>query len=338
MSATPRVLVIPDGLAERPSGNDDPPTTLDVIRPLALDALARRGAVRRVAVTPDGLHAGSETGLPVLFGWTPTATVSRGRIEAAAHGIDIEHDDGTGDAVHRVDVRHADGRPWPELAAAAFDRLTAANPAHAVHRLAGHRLLAIGAREPTLPLLDGLEGADDPGDPPCLKLWADGEVPPPLLDDRTVVVCAPRSTAAGIARLMGAETVHPTGATGRPGTDVAAKARAAVALMRDGTPTVVVHVGSPDEAAHDHDPQAKQLEAQRIDRDLLAPLAGVAMDLGSLLAVCPDHGTDPRTGRHVADPVPAVLWGPGVPRRGPDSLRERLVAREPVVATPWTIA
>jgi 2,3-bisphosphoglycerate-independent phosphoglycerate mutase len=334
VSPTPRVLVIPDGLAERPGDED---TTLDAIQPLALDALARRGAVRRVAVTPDGLHAGSETGLPVLFGWTPSGAVSRGRIEAAAHGIDV----GARDAVHRVDIRRADGRPWPELAAFACDRLTAANPDHAVHRLAGHRLLAVGDGAPTLPADDALDpdaAADDPGDRPRFKLWADGEIPPPLLDDDTVVVCAPRSTAAGIARLMGAATVHPSGATGRPGTDVAAKARAAVSLMRDGMPTVIVHVGSPDEAAHDHDPQAKRLEAQRIDRDLLAPLAGVAMDLGSLLAVCPDHGTDPRTGRHIADPVPAVLWGPGVPRRGPDALRERRVAGEPVVGSPWTVA
>lgn len=333
VSATPRVLVIPDGLAERWAGPDAPPTTLDAIRPLALDALARRGAVRRVAVTPDGLHAGSETGLTVLFGWTPTGAVSRGRIDAASHGIEVEDDA----AVHRVDVRHADGRPWPALAAAAAALLAAANPDHAVHRLSAHRLLAVGADAPRLPAVDDLEGADDPDDPPYLKLWDDGEVPPPLLDDDTVVVCAPRSTAAGIARLMGAPTVHPSGATGRPGTDVAAKARAAAALMRDGTPTVIVHVGSPDEAAHDHDPQAKQLEAQRIDRDLLAPLAGVAMDLGSLLAVCPDHGTDPRTGRHTADPVPAVLWGPGVLPSGPATCRERLVAEEPIVGSPWAL-
>ncbi len=337
LSATPRVLVIPDGLAERWSGPGDPPTTLDAIRPLALDALARRGAVRRVAVTPEGLHAGSETGLAVLFGWTPTAPVSRGRIDAASHGIDTG-EDRDAVAVHRIDVRHADGRPWPALAAAAHDALAAANPDHAVHRLSAHRLLAVGDDAPRLPTVDGLDHDGDPGDRPYLKRWDDGAVPPPLLDDDTVVVCAPRSTAAGIARLMGARTVHPSGATGRPGTDVAAKARAAISLMRDGAPTVIVHVGSPDEAAHDHDPQAKQLEAQRIDRDLLAPLAGVAMDLGSLLAVCPDHGTDPRSGRHVADPVPAVLWGPGILPSGPATCRERLVVDEPVVGSPWTVA
>lgn len=333
VTVPPRVLVIPDGLAERPAGPGEPPTTLDAIQPLALDALARRGAVRRVAVTPDGLHPGSETGLPLLFGWPPSGAVSRGRIEAAAHGIAVDD----GDAVHRVDVRHADGRPWPELAPAACAAVAAANPRLTVHRLSGHRLVAIGPAAPELPDASRLDPAGDPDDVPYLKRWPDGEVPPPLLDDDTVVVCAPRSTAAGIARLMGARTLHPTGATGRPGTDVAAKARAAVALLRDGTPTVIVHVGSPDEAAHDHDPRAKQLEAQRIDRDLLAPLAGVAIDLGARLAVCPDHGTDPRSGRHVADPVPAVLWGPGVPASGPSACRERLVADAPVVASPWDV-
>ncbi len=337
MMVPSRVLVIPDGLAERVAGGaeDLPPTTLDTIRPLALDALARRAAVGRVAVTPPGLHAGSETGISVLLGWVPEGPVSRGRIDAAAHGLDVAPDA----AVHRVDVRHADGRPWPEPAEEAARRLTAANPGHAIHRMSAHRLLAVGPGAPALPAIDDLAdaGSGDAG-PPNLKGWPDGATPPPLLDEDTVVVCAPRSTAAAIARLMGAATVHPSGATGRPGTDVAAKARAALALLRDGVATVIVHVGSPDEAAHDHDPRAKQWEAQRIDRDLVAPLAGAAMDAGARLAVCPDHGTDPRTGRHVADPVPGLLWGPGVPAAGPDAFRERLVVGSPVVPSPWSLA
>lgn len=338
-----RVLVIPDGAAEAP-GNI--PTTLESVRPLGINALARRGAVGRVAVTPEGLHAGSETGLPLLLGWTPTGPVSRGRIDAAAYGVPAPDDA----IVHRVDLRHADGRPWPELAEAAHTLLVAASRRVAddtmVHALAGHRLLTVGSREPQLPADDelaaagaarGVVGADDPDDRPYFKLWPDGATPPPILDDQTVVVCAARSTMAGVARLMGAETVHPSGATGRPETDVAAKARAATALLRDGVATVVVHVGSPDEAGHDHDPQAKRLEIQRIDRDLVAPLAALILDLGATIAVCPDHGTDPRTGRHTAGPVPGVLWGPGVPRSGPEQLTETAVAGEPAVASPWLL-
>jgi len=332
-----RILVIPDGLAETPGAAG---TTLSSFNPMALNAIARRGAVRRVATTPPGLQPGSETGLPLLLGWTPTGPVSRGRVDGAAHGLT----EPARAVVHRVDVRHDDGRPWPELAETGLSLLHGLDEALHVQHLAAHRLLIWGHRDPTLPrrldlddlgAANGVEGTHDPDDLPRFQLWPDGETPPPILDSDTVVVCAPRSTMAGVARLMGAEVVHPSGATGRPGTDVAAKARAATSLLRDGIHTVVVHVGSPDEAAHARDPQAKRLEAQKIDRDLFAPLAALVLDLGATLAVCPDHGTDPRTGTHLGDPVPAVVWGPGVRASGPNVMTEESVAHEPVVAGPW---
>ena len=332
-----RILVIPDGLAETPGPLG---TTLSSVTPMALNAIARRGAVRRVATTPPGLPPGSETGLPHLLGWTPSAPMSRGRIDAAAHGAT----EPAGAVVHRVDVRHDDGRPWPELAPTALTLLRGLDEALHVQHLSEHRLLLWGHRDPTLPrrldlddlgAANGVAGTHDPDDLPRFQLWPDGEVPGPILDEDTVVVCAPRSTMAGVARLMGAAVVHPRGATGRPGTDVAAKARAATSLLRDGLHTVVVHVGSPDEAAHARDPQAKRLELRKIDRDLLAPLAALVLDLGATLAVCPDHGTDPRTGTHLADPVPAVVWGPGVRASGPDVVTEASVADAPVVAGPW---
>ena len=354
-----RLLMIPDGLAEAlpVPGRTAPPTTLEATPTPALDAIARRAAVRPVAVTPEGLHPGSETGISLLLGWTPATglvagrtrrdqphgVLSRGRIDAAAHGID-EPD---GAVVHRIDVRHDDGRPWPQLApvAESLMRGSLSEEAGHVQRLSAHKLVAFAITEPILPPREdliaagraaGVEIPDD--DPPRLKLWPDGAVPPPILDDGTVVVCAPRSTAAGIARLMGAEVLHPRGATGDVGSDLAAKSRAASALLRDGTATVVVHVGGPDEAAHRHDPALKARELQRLDRDLLAPLAGVALDAGATVAICPDHGSDPRTGRHVADPVPALVWGPGVPRSGPDRMTEAAVARLPPVGDPWAVA
>ncbi|WP_320670652.1 hypothetical protein [Patulibacter defluvii] len=351
-----RVLVIPDGLAETPPGDDGAtagPTTLERTATPALDAIARRGAVRPVAVTPEGLHPGSETGIPTLLGWTPERDahgrprpLSRGRIDAAAHGL--REPDGA--VVHRVDVRHADGRPWPELGDAAATLLRGAGGEEALHvqRLSGHRIVVFAHTEPLLggPALlrdlvrvgaaAGVAGVEDPDDPPRLQLWADGALPPPLLDEReTTVVCAARSTAAGIARLLGAATVHPSGATGDAASDLPAKARAAVALLRAGTPMVVVHVGGPDEASHARDRRAKARVLQQLDRDLLAPLAGVALDLGATLAVCPDHGTDPDSGRHTAAPVPAVVWGPAIGRRGPERVTERGVAGLAAVGSPW---
>ncbi|MCK9247576.1 MAG: hypothetical protein M0P31_01150 [Solirubrobacteraceae bacterium] len=369
MSApAPRILLIPDGLADPwpPRPGDAARTTLDRTPTLALDAVARRGAVRPVRTTPDGLPPGSEVGLPSLLGGPPHGVVSRGRVDAAAHGA-LEPDLAV---VHRVDVRWPDGRAAPELAGIGLSLLRASVAEEGLHVLAlgGHRLLVMGHVDPVLPRRadlaelaiarglwnpddrpqDGPAGAEAGGgaariggvpshDGPWFQLWPDGVVPPRILDADTVVVCAKGSTMAGVATLMGARTLHPPGTTGRPGTDVAAKARAAVTLLREGASTVVVHVGSPDEAAHARDPQAKARELSRIDRDLVAPLAGIAMDLGATLAVCPDHGTDPVTGVHSATPVPGLVWRPGIAPSGPDRLTEPGVADLAPVAGPWVV-
>ena len=82
-----------------------------------------------------------------------------------------------------------------------------------------------------------------------------------------------RGAAIGIARLMGARSIVPPGATGRLGTDLAGKATAALAAIDAGAARVVVHVGAPDEAAHEHDADAKVAAIEAVDAQLLAPLA-----------------------------------------------------------------
>ncbi len=122
------------------------------------------------------------------------------------------------------------------------------------------------------------------------------------------MIAAP-GAAAGIARLLGARVVTPPGATGRPGSDLAAKAAAALAALEDGAERIVVHVGGPDEAAHELDTAAKVAAIEAADRDLIAPLAAALRTRGSgLLRVCPDHGCDPADGRHDPAPVPCVAW------------------------------
>jgi hypothetical protein len=141
-----------------------------------------------------------------------------------------------------------------------------------------------------------------------------------VLDARIVVVGA-RGAATGIGRLLGARAVVPDGATGQPDSDLAAKARAAVAAIAMGAARVVVHVGGPDEAAHARDVAAKVAVLERADRELLAPLADAVRAAGGTLRVCPDHGCDPTTGAHDDAPVPCLDWPARAPVFGtqPDS-------------------
>jgi 2,3-bisphosphoglycerate-independent phosphoglycerate mutase len=159
-----------------------------------------------------------------------------------------------------------------------------------------HRLLAIANDGP--PRIE----SDVP-----VRVWPRGALPPRILDSSTVVIGA-AGAATGLARLMGATVVIPPGATGRPGSKLTAKRDAALGAVADGARRVVVHVGAPDEAAHDRDRAAKIAAIEDADRDLIAPLAEVVRARGGSIRVCPDHGCDPDTGEHVPGPVPSVSW------------------------------
>ena len=291
------VLVILDGASE-PLGAA--PTSLERAHTPVLDRLAAEGAVMPLRTVPAGLPAGSESAIPGLLGWMPGGPVDRGAVEAAAYEIAIADDE----RAWRVDRRDR-----ADAADTALE-LTSRLPLHRVHHLAGHRMLVVGA-DP-LPAL----GAD-------LYHWPAGLVPPRVLGPDTVVIGA-RGAAIGIARLMGARTVVPRGATGRPGSDLAAKAEAALAAIRAGARRVVVHVGAPDEAAHEHDPAAKVAAIEAADVLVVAPLADAVRAVGGTLCVCPDHGCDPASGKHDAAPVPCLTWPD--PRTAGERLTERAVA------------
>ncbi len=89
----------------------------------------------------------------------------------------------------------------------------------------------------------------------------------------------------------------------------------------------MVHVGAPDEAAHARDPAAKVAALERIDAELVGPLADAVAAAGGRLRICPDHGCDPASGEHDGAPVPVLDW-PGDGPRG--RLTERAAATLPV--------
>src|SRR4051794_12610818 len=313
-----RVLVILDGAAE-------PvwpwPSTLEEAQMPALDAVCAQGAVARIATTPPALTPGSEVGIPTLLGAPPAGPVGRGPVEAAAAGIAVA--DGAG--AWRIDLHHADGRRAVTAEALLLrPDLVAALPDHAVTHLKGHRFLAVGTARPRLRRAGGL----------AVHVWDDGEALPRRLDERTVVIAAP-GAAAGCGRLLGARVVTPAGASGDVGSDLTAKARAAVLALPEAD-TVVVHVGGADEAAHHRDRVGKRAMLEAADADVIAPLARATRAIGGVLAVTSDHATCVETGRHHADPVPLVVAGPGGAASGAVRPHERPVigARIPDRALP----
>jgi len=306
------VLVIPDGAAQ--PLRRGAPTALQAARTPVLDALAATGEVARVAVTPPGVPAGSEAGVPALLGHAPARALGRGWIDAAGYGVPVPK----GMVPWRADVLRDDG----SRASAGMARMIAAALGGAWTH--GHRLVLFAP--------EGSAPAGGAG----VRIWADGARLPRALDDTTVMVAA-RGAAAGCARLLGATLVVAPGATGDVDTDLHAKAKAAVDAIERGARRVVVHVGAPDEAAHRRDAGAKVAALEALDAALLAPLSDAIAHARGTLAVCPDHGTDPLDGTHDAGAVPALRWGRGVAPAGPDRMTEAYSAGAAMRPAAWPL-
>jgi 2,3-bisphosphoglycerate-independent phosphoglycerate mutase len=322
------VLVIPDGAAQPLRAGVA--TALGAARTPVLDGLAATGTVARVAVTPSGVPAGSEAGVPALLGHAPARALGRGWIDAAGYGVPVAK----GMVPWRADVLREDGA----RASAGMARMIAAALGGAWTH--GHRLVLF-APEGTAPAGGASIGASHRASTAAsggtgVRVWPDGARLPRALDDTTVVVAA-RGAAAGCARLLGAALVVPPGATGDVDTDLHAKARAAVDAVERGARRVVVHVGAPDEAAHRRDPGAKAQALEALDAAILAPLSDAVARVGGTLAVCPDHGTDPLDGTHDAGAVPALRWGRGIAPAGPDRMTEAHSAGAPVRPATWPL-
>jgi 2,3-bisphosphoglycerate-independent phosphoglycerate mutase len=256
--------------------------------------------VTDVLVILDGASEGPDLSPSSLeLAYTPAldrlgADGERGWLTPLAPGVPV----GSETAIVSLLGWRPDG-PVDRAAVEAAARGLSPGPGERVWRIdlrGGHRLLLIGP--PPLPAIEAPGG---------YKVWPDGAVPPRILDQTTVVIGA-AGAATGLGRLMGARVVVPAGATGRPGSNLAAKRDAALAAIKDGADHVVVHIGGPDEASHARDRDAKIAAIEQADRDVIGPLAKAVELVGGELRVCPDHGCDPRTGSHVGGPVPVVCW------------------------------
>ncbi|MGC8668985.1 MAG: cofactor-independent phosphoglycerate mutase [Chthonomonadales bacterium] len=100
------VLIVPDGMADDPLPELDGATPLQAAGTPNMDALARKGVVGSVLVTPPDLYPGSDVANMALLGYDPRTYYSgRGPIEAAAMGIPLD----TRDAAFRCSLVATDG-------------------------------------------------------------------------------------------------------------------------------------------------------------------------------------------------------------------------------------
>jgi 2,3-bisphosphoglycerate-independent phosphoglycerate mutase len=125
----------------------------------------------------------------------------------------------------------------------------------------------------------------------------------------SAALTSPVDLLRGLARQVSIEVLHIPGVTDGPDNDYGAQMAGAIKALHDHD-LVVVHVESPDATGHDGDAEAKKSAVEAIDREMVSQVRALTEDVRVL--VMPDHPTPLALKTHVAEPVPFILWGPGL--------------------------
>ncbi len=123
----------------------------------------------------------------------------------------------------------------------------------------------------------------------------------------------------GIGVYAGLEPIHVEGATGLYDTNYEGKMQAALNALRGDADFVFLHVEASDEAGHEGDAKLKKSTIESLDHRVVAPLIKAIEEEGMdvAVAVLPDHPTPCRLRTHTSNPVPFLIWYPGIQ---PDSV------------------
>lgn len=123
----------------------------------------------------------------------------------------------------------------------------------------------------------------------------------------------------GIGRYAGLRRIAVQGATGLYDTNYENKVAAALdALKTDDF--VYLHIEASDEAGHEGNVELKRLTIENLDRRVVRPLYEALKESEEPVAIAllPDHPTPCEIRTHTAEPVPFLIWHPGIE---PDGVR-----------------
>ena len=115
----------------------------------------------------------------------------------------------------------------------------------------------------------------------------------------------------GIGTLAGLRVIDVPGATGLADTNYEGKAQAAIkALQTDDF--VYVHVEASDEAGHDGDLELKLKTIEYLDSRIVKPIYEAVKNEDVAIAVLPDHPTPVAYRTHTNEPIPFLIYAPGM--------------------------
>lgn len=123
----------------------------------------------------------------------------------------------------------------------------------------------------------------------------------------------------GIGKYAGLNRVMVEGMTGLADTNYENKAQAAIDILRKHD-FVYLHIEASDEAGHDGDLALKLKTIENLDSRIVRPIyeeVSTWKDEPVCIAILPDHPTPVELRTHVDEPVPFIIWYPGIT---PDSV------------------
>ena len=133
----------------------------------------------------------------------------------------------------------------------------------------------------------------------------------------------------GIGAYAGLRRIDVEGATGLYDTNYEGKAEAAIDALRNGADFVFLHVEASDEAGHEGDIELKKRTIEYLDKRILSPIVEASESFGEPLAIAvlPDHPTPCRLRTHTSEPVPFLIYKPGMTPDDVTSFSERSASR-----------
>ena len=138
-------------------------------------------------------------------------------------------------------------------------------------------------------------------------------LPDSLCDFKSGAVITAVDLIRGIGRYAGLRVIDVKGATGLYDTNYEGKAQAAIEALKTDD-FVYLHVEASDEAGHDGDVDLKLKTIENLDHRLVGPIMEAVKDWNEpvAIAVLPDHPTPCAHRTHTAEPIPFVIYYPGI--------------------------
>ena len=117
----------------------------------------------------------------------------------------------------------------------------------------------------------------------------------------------------GIGKYAGLHNIIVDGATGMADTNYEGKTQAALEALRQDD-FVFLHIEASDEAGHDGELELKLQTIGNLDKRVVTPIYNEVRKWHEsvCIAVLPDHPTPVEIRTHLAEPVPFLIWHPGI--------------------------